>query len=207
MDFTNNSFLARLLKEGNKKAYDFLMESYYQKLCVYAEVLIKNHAKAEDIVQNVFVQLWVNRTQINPNFSIKSYLYKSVYNEFIDHYRKNKPFVYLEKKYLEALDLVVEKDYEELESLIKRVDIEINNLPTKCKRIFLLNKKEGLTHIEISEYLKISIKTVEGHMTRAFKILSEKLDKKVESLLFLLFDFKQIKLFTPSLAPNHPVLP
>ncbi len=194
MDFTNNSFLAGLLKEGNEKAYDFLMESYYQKLCAYAEILIKNHSKAEDIVQNVFVQLWVNRTQINPNFSIKSYLYKSVYNEFIDHYRKNKPIVYLEKKYLEALDLVIEKDYEDLEVLMKIVDTEINNLPSKCKRIFLLNKKEGLTHVEISEYLKISTKTVEGHMTRAFKILSEKLGSKMEAIFFLLFDYKNFNL-------------
>ena len=192
MDFVNNSFLVKQLKLGNDKAYDFLMESYYSRLCAYAHTLIKDHAKAEDIVQSVFVEVWVNREKLDSKFPIKSYLYKSVYNGFIDQYRKNKPIVYLEKKYFEALDLVVEKDYQDLEALIKMVDKEINNLPSKCKRIFILNKKEGLTHTEISEYLKVSVKTVEGHMTRAFKILSEKLGNKTEAIFFLLFDFKAL---------------
>ncbi|QTE22825.1 RNA polymerase sigma factor [Polaribacter cellanae] len=188
MNFNNNFFLVRQLKEGNEKAYNFLMESYYPNLCAYAETLIRNRSGAEDIVQNVFVTVWIKREQLNAKFSIKSYLYKSVYNEFIDYYRKNKPIVYLEKKYLEALDLVIEKDYEDLEALIKIVDLEINNLPTKCKKIFLLNKKEGLTHIEISEYLKISTKTVEGHMTRAFKILSKKIKKQSKAFFYFILN-------------------
>jgi RNA polymerase sigma-70 factor (ECF subfamily) len=72
--------------------------------------------------------------------------------------------------------LVVEKEQNNLNELIKLVDIEINNLPPKCRCIFLLNKKNGLTHVEISEYLDISLKTVEGHVTRAFKILVNKLE-------------------------------
>ncbi|VAW10363.1 RNA polymerase ECF-type sigma factor [hydrothermal vent metagenome] len=190
MDFGKDSFLAQQLSLGNDKAYDFLMESFYQSLCTYAYTLTNDHSKAEDTVQNVFVEVWVNRKNINPNFSIKSYLYKSVYNEFIDQYRKDKPVVYLEKKYLEAVDLVVEDERANLDELIKLVDREINNLPSKCKRIFLLNKKDGLTHTEISEYLDISIKTVEGHMTRAFKILRRKLGARVKAIFFLLFDFK-----------------
>ncbi|MEQ8218553.1 MAG: RNA polymerase sigma-70 factor [Arenibacter sp.] len=193
MDPLKNQQLAQRLILGDCKAYDFLMNSYYQRLCVYAQSLCHEHAMAEDIVQNVFVKIWVKRKKINPDLSIKSYLYKSVYNEFINQYRKNKPVIYLEKKYFEAIDLVVDIEPEELESLIKLINIEIENLPSKCKEIFLMNKKEGLTHTEISEYLDISIKTVEGHITRAFKILNEKLGSKVEAVLFLLFDFKKQK--------------
>lgn len=190
MGYEKDFFLAKRLSLGDSKAYDFLMNSFYQNLCAYAYALSKDHGKAEDIVQNVFVKIWIDRKRINPNFSIKNYLYKSVYNEFIDQYRKNKPVIFLEKKYLEAIDLVNENEYENLDELMKMVNVEIENLPKKCKRIFLLNKKEGLTHIEISEYLGISIKTVEGHMTRAFKILGDKLGAKMKTILFLLFDFK-----------------
>src|SRR5690606_30661597 len=122
--------------------------------------------------------------------SLTNYLYRSVYNGFIDQYRKNKPVIYLEKKYLEAMDLVVQNEQENLDELIKLVHLEIDRLPSKCKQIFLLNKKEGLTHIEISEYLDISLKTVEGHITRAFKILGEKLGEKTKPIFFLLFDFR-----------------
>ncbi len=191
LNFNNNIWLSKQLLIGNSKAYDFLMDSYYVNLCNYAYSLTNDHGNAEDVVQNVFVAIWINRGSINPDLSIKSYLYKSVYNEFIDQYRKNKPVIYLEKKYLEAIDLVVENELENLDALVKRVNMEINNLPKKCKQVFLLNKKEGLTHIEIAEYLDISIKTVEGHITRAFRILAEKLDTKMEAVFFLLFDFKK----------------
>lgn len=190
MNFTKNLTLSQQLKLGNNKAYDYLMETYYKSLCGYAFTLTNDKGKAEDIVQNVYVKVWVNRKNINTQYIIKSYLYKSVYNEFIDQFRKNKPVIYLEKKYLEALDLVVENEHENLQDLIKLVNEEIKNLPPKCRQIFILNKKDGLTHTEISEYLNISIKTVEGHITRAFKVLAGKLDSKVEPILFLLFGFK-----------------
>lgn len=193
MDPQKNQYLTERLISGDCKAYDLLMNSYYQLLCVYAQSLCHDHAMAEDIVQNVFVKIWVKRKKINPDLSIKSFLYKSVYNEFIDQYRKNKPVLYLEKKYFEAIDVVVEMETEELDALIKLMNAEIDNLPSKCKEIFLLNKKEGLTHTEISEYLHISIKTVEGHITRAFKILTEKLGTKMETVLFFLFNFNNSK--------------
>lgn len=188
--FEDTNFLAQQLRTGNPKAYDFLMDSLYKKLCTYAYTLTRDHGNAEDIVQNVFVEIWVNRKNINPDFSITNYLYRSVYNGFIDQYRKKKPVIYLEKKYLEAIDLVVQNEHENLDDLMQLVHLEIDRLPSKCKEIFLLNKKEGLTHIEISEYLNISIKTVEGHMTRAFKILGEKLGEKMRPIFFLLFDFR-----------------
>ncbi|SDL39050.1 RNA polymerase sigma factor [Kriegella aquimaris] len=191
MDDKKNLFLAQKLISGDPKAYDFLMSFYYQSLCGYAQSLCHNHDLAEDIVQNVFVSIWTNRKNINPHLSIKSYLYKSVYNEFINQYRKNKPVIFLEKKYLEAIDLAVDIAQEELDDLIKLMNGEIENLPTKCREIFLMNKKEGLTHTEISEYHNISIKTVEGHITRAFKILTEKIGTKMEAILFLLFSFNK----------------
>src|SRR5690606_13766884 len=188
--FGDSTFLTQQLRSGNPKAYDFLMDSLYKKLCTYAFTLTKNHANAEDIVQNVFVELWTNRKNLNPDFSIKNYLYRSVYNGFIDHYRKNRPVIYLEKKYLEAIDLVVQNEHENLDELMALVNLEIDQLPPKCRQIFLLNKKDGLTHIEISEYLNVSIKTVEGHITRAFKLLGEKLGSKIRPILFLMFDFR-----------------
>ena len=178
------------LKNGDNNAYTLLMNDYYKNLCGYANLFTKDPSKSEDIVQNVFVKIWIYRKKIDPNISIKKYLYKSVYNEFIDQYRKNKPVISLEEKYLKVIDTIIDDNSLDIEKLMMNVNREIDKLPEKCKRVFILNKKEGLTHNEIAEYLQISTKTVESHITRAFKILNQKLGNKIKSILIIIFDFK-----------------
>tara|TARA_B110000444_G_C18758627_1_gene556406 strand:+ start:232 stop:807 length:576 start_codon:yes stop_codon:yes gene_type:complete len=178
------------LKNGDNNAYTLLMNDYYKNLCGYANLFTKDPSKSEDIVQNVFVKIWIYRKKIDPNIPIKKYLYKSVYNEFIDQYRKNKPVISLEEKYLKVIDTIIDDNSLDIEKLMMNVNREIDKLPEKCKRVFILNKKEGLTHDEIAEYLQISTKTVESHITRAFKILNQKLGNKIKSILIIIFDFK-----------------
>lgn len=186
--FSNDSDLIVALKKGNTIGYTFLVNSYHKKLCVYANSLANDRDLAEDIVQNVFMSIWKNRLKLKDDFVIKSYLYKSVYNEFIDQYRKHKEVLKLDKKYIDALMEVVEEEEDKsLDQLIKIVKKEIENLPPKCKKIFLLSKEEGLTNIEIAEYLNVSIKSVEAHITKAFGILRKSMGNKIDGILFLLF--------------------
>lgn len=171
-NFIKDIDLINALKKGDSKAYTFLVNQYYHKLCVYAFSLTKDHDLSEDIVQNVFMAIWNRKHNLKAEFVIKSYLYKSVYNEFIDQYRKEKSVLSLEKKHFDALSCIVEEeDDNSLEKLIKLVKKEIENLPPKCKQTFLLSKQEGLTNIEIAEFLNVSIKSVEAHITKAFSIL------------------------------------
>ncbi|MFT6192746.1 MAG: RNA polymerase sigma-70 factor (ECF subfamily), partial [Polaribacter sp.] len=179
--YKNDIDLIKSLKKGDEFGYTHLVKTYHHKLCVYAVSLTNNDDSAEDIVQNVFMSIWRNRGKLKEEFVLKSYLYKSVYNEFIDQYRKQKTVVTLEKKYIDALTYIVEEEDEKsLERLMKIVKKEIENLPPKCKQIFLLSKEEGLTNIEIAEHLNVSIKSVEAHITKAFKILRSTLSHKVE---------------------------
>ncbi|WP_245224678.1 RNA polymerase sigma factor [Pseudozobellia sp. WGM2] len=187
IDFNEDRLLAARLKSGDEMAYDTLMNQYYVLLCNYAFTFTKNRDNAEDIVQNVMVDLWIKRKKIKPELSLKNYLYKSVYNGFISQYRKEKPVIYLEKKHIDAVDAIMESNQEEVQRLIRLVNREIEKLPRKCREIFLLNKKDGLTHTEISEHLNISTKTVEGHITRAFKTLKDSLEENVRPVLFIIF--------------------
>lgn len=191
-DYNDNDILIESLKNGNEKAYNYLIDTYHHKLCVYANSLVKNVYSAEDIVQNVFIKVWEQRTRLKTNHAIKSFLYKLVYNEFIDLYRKNQSLFSLEKSYYDALNsIVLEDDSESLQRVINVVDKEIQNLPPKCKEVFILSKKEGLTNIEIAEHLDVSIKTVEAQITKAFSILRSSLDEKIKNFLFLLFSKKK----------------
>jgi RNA polymerase sigma-70 factor (family 1) len=191
--FTNDIELIKALKKGEAKAYRFLVDNYHHKLNIYAHGLTKDHDLSEDIVQNIFVYIWKNRLKLKDSFSVKNYMYRAVYNECIDEYRKKKAVIELEKKYIDALNYIVDEgDENSLEKLIALVKKEIENLPPKCKKTFLLSKQEGLTNIEIAEYLNVSIKSVEAHITKAFSILREKVGGKMDGILFLLFGLKNL---------------
>ena len=115
-------------------------------------------------------------------------MYKSVYNGFVDHYRKIRPVFSLEKVQIDTLGVFVQEESEgSLERIILQVKKEIDNLPPKCKQAFVLSKQEGLTNVEIAEYLNISTKSVEGHITKAFSILRKSLEGKMKGVFLLLF--------------------
>lgn len=192
-DFSNQVVLIDCLKKGHEDAYAFLVEKYHHGLCVYANSLIRDDLIAEDIVQNVFVRTYEKRAKLKPDFSIKNYLYKSVHNEFIDQYRKGKAVLALEKKYIAALDHVIDpKNEKQLQKMMSLVDEAINDLPPKCRQIFLLSKKEGLTNIEISEHLDLSKKTIEGQLSKAFRFLRKRLSPQFEAILFF-FGYLHVK--------------
>ncbi len=173
-EFNDNTFLIGQLKKGNEKAYAYLVDTYHYRLCVYANSLIKDRDRAEDIVQNVFIRTWERRNSLKSEFTIKSFLYKSVHNEFIDQYRKRKSVSALEKIYIEEMEQITTRDDAFLERLLSFLHREINNLPPKCKKIFLMSKEEGCTNHEIAERLNVSKKTIEYHITKAFAILRQK---------------------------------
>ena len=141
-DFSNNRDLILNLKKGNAKAYAYLVETYNHKLCLYANSLVNSIPLSEDVVQNVFIKVWERRSNLKTNFSIKSYLYKSVYNTCINEYKKNQSVTALEKKYIEELDSILdEKDEAAFEKLTALVKHAIQELPPKCKEVFLLSKR------------------------------------------------------------------
>ncbi|MCM4164574.1 MULTISPECIES: RNA polymerase sigma factor [unclassified Arenibacter] len=186
--YLDNSKFIEALKLGDSKAYTALVDIYHHKLCIYAYSLTNDHNAAEDIVQNVFIRTWKKRGQLKCDFEIRSFLYKSVHNEFIDEYRKKKLVVPLEKKYIDALTNMVENEDEyALDQKINLIKREIQNLPPKCQEIFILSKQEGLTNLEISEYMQVSIKSVEAHITKAFNILRKSIGDKVNIVMLLFF--------------------
>ena len=181
-DFNVNWVLIDQLERGNEKAFSFLVKNYNHRLCVYANSLVNDPEKAQDIVQNVFIKTWERRKTLKNDRSIKGFMYRAVHNEFIDQYRSAQSLKALEKLYMDTLlQLEMEPELEGTEKIIGLVMDAINNLPPKCKEIFILSKKEGLTNIEIAEYLKISHKTVENQITKAFSILREELGEKYET--------------------------
>lgn len=175
------------LINGDEKAYKDLYDSYYEILVVYCYSLTNDWQQAEDIVQNTFVKIWTNREKIIINSSLKNYLYRAVYNGFATFYKKQKrreeSLLILKK---EALDPIIEMDEEHLERKIKLLQAAIDHLPKKCKKVFLMHKKEGYKQREIAARLDISEKTVEKHISRAVYRIKEFFNGKQEGVFLLI---------------------
>lgn len=187
-DFSNETTLKNELKKGNHKAFVFLMDSYHHALCSYIYSLSNNYDDAQDIVQNVFVKLWENRKNIHRIKYVKNFLYKSAYNGFIDQWRKDKRMLAIEAKHIKILNKLIEnEDGNLLKKQSDLLKIKIQELPDRCKETFLLSKREGLTNIEIANFMKVSSRTVENQLNKAFKILRKKIAIKSESFLFMLY--------------------
>ena len=168
----HNKQLYKDLQENDPLAWRQIINLYSDRLYAYAMSLSSDHDVASDIVQQVFISLFESKDRLDPQYSLKSFLYRSTYNLFVDNYRKKKSMSILHEQYYHMLEQFVTNTDEE--DFLKKVNILndlIETLPLKTKEVFTLSKHNGLTNLEISEILDISVKTVEGHITRAFKLL------------------------------------
>jgi len=161
------------LKDSDDHSWNNLVRSYRNKLFAYAYGLSKDYEMSLDIVQQVFVKIYIVRNRLNPELSIKTYMYKSVYNEFINNVNKKKKIHRLHHNY--NFDQIHMDENDPTENLnidkIQIINTLIDQLPKKTKQVFVMSKKRGFCNFEISEILKIHPKTVEGHITKAFKLL------------------------------------
>lgn len=188
MNYKDENLLIEALKKGEERAYVYVLEIYSKSLYAYALTLSKDDAMAQDILQNVFLKTWEIRTRLNITKSLRNYFFRMVYNEFINQYKKHQSDLLIEQKYYDALEKAVyENESSYNQKAINYITSEIQNLPPKCKEVFLMSRKEGLTNIEIAEYLNVSVKSVEAHIHKGFTLLRKRLGNKLDSFLFLLF--------------------
>lgn len=184
----NEKILFNALKKSDKEAFDILFRNYYPTLCRFALTITRSEANAEEAVQDVFVRLWDTRQRLNTAISIKSYLFKSTYNQCLWQLKKEQTRVKYENEYVILLpDNLPSDEAENWEAFRPVIQTAVNQLPDKCRQIFLMRRYEGLTNSEIAEYLNISIKTVENQLTIAINKLRTELKPHIKHLIILFF--------------------
>lgn len=151
------------------KEFDIYFRKLYLPLGMFALKIVEDADIAEEIVANTFANIW---QKIHDGYEIdnfKSYIYGAVRNECLSHLRNKKEHVGLEN--------LREIDEETIETSERDAKIwkAISDLPPKCREIFLLSKRDGLSNADIAEELGISIKTVKNQMTKAFSRLRDAL--------------------------------
>ena len=166
--------------ENKIKAYEEMFRRFQPALVKYAASMLFSMEDAREVVQDVFINIWQKRDQLEFGEGLKSYLYRAVRNQTINKIQRNKiDTISLDEKiYLMAqeADLGDEVKNRRLQEIFRQID----TLPPSCKEIFMMSRVEGLSHKEIAEILDISRKTVENQVGIALKKIRKGVFKKAE---------------------------
>jgi RNA polymerase sigma-70 factor, ECF subfamily len=164
-----------LIRSKPDEALHYIYSSYYVLLCNQVFVLLKEKQPSEDIVQEVISDLWVKKDQININQAIFPYLKRACRNRALNYIRDTKKWKNESEEIFLVIDNSINKDVElETNELQKMITSTISQLPEKCRIVFSLSRFEEMSYQEIADHLDISVKTVENHISKALKILREK---------------------------------
>lgn len=172
-DINNDQHLLTALKNGQESALDELFRSYYTYLCRAVYKVLPDKHIAEDIVQEVFYELWRKRDRLQIKQSVSAYLRRAAINKTLNHIRAQKAPVddetYLPINLTNKMASAQQNlQADELKDLINET---IDLLPERCRLIFTLSRHEEMSNKEIATHLDLSIKTVENQMTKALKLL------------------------------------
>ena len=168
-------FIKQAFLEGENKGFELLYNRYYKPLCSHAVRFVYAKDVAEDIISEIFYNIWKNKTFLNITTSFRAYLFTAV---------RNRCFLYLQQEYgktssfenspFQFPDSNVAPDqmlfYDDLQ---KQIEQAISTLPPQCQKVFLMNRYEGKKYKEIADELQLALKTVEAHINKALVHLRE----------------------------------
>lgn len=174
--------LHRIQAENDENAFkEFYKENVF-KLFQFAFAFVRDKEMSEEIVNDVFLNLWRNRSKISQIKNISVYLYVSVKNTAFNYLKKSNSKKTIDIDGLSSDHFYLSPDQEQIlitDELKKRIEESINKLPPKCKLIFKMVKEDGLNNIEVAAILGISYKTV----TTQFTIALQKLELLLQPTL------------------------
>jgi RNA polymerase sigma-70 factor (ECF subfamily) len=171
-------YLIKKIQGGNIREFERFFEKYYGPLCHHAEKILKDMNAAEDVVQELFYQIWKNRASFRPRESVGAYLFTSVRNNALHQLER----LSLRRNYADRILLEngqdpadADQDQTGLNDLGDLVQATLQRMPDRCAHIFRLNRFEGLKYREIAVMLNISVKTVEADMGKALQLFRKSL--------------------------------
>jgi RNA polymerase sigma-70 factor (ECF subfamily) len=174
--------LTDLLKSGDHDAFTEIYERYFGVLYLHALKMLNNEDEVEDILHELFTNLWIKASDLTLQPTLSAYLYRATKNRVIDTFRSSR----IRNSYLESLQSSIDAGSETTEEtvyaneLAGRIEKEVARLPEKMREVFELSRKQQLSHKEIAEQLNISDKTVKKQINNAIK----ELRLKINTLLF-----------------------
>lgn len=171
---SSDKHLIRAIKGGDTKSFDELFEKYYDRYFSFACALLHDENAAEDVLQNVFLKIWIGRDRLDETRNLESYLLVSVRNEIFDHLRLkyNQTSVYDDVSEKEDMSADIEAGIALSEtSLI--MNQMISQMPPQRQRVFMMSRYENMSSMEIADRLGLSVRTVDNHIYLALRDLKQ----------------------------------
>jgi RNA polymerase sigma-70 factor, ECF subfamily len=180
------------LAEGNPSAIEDLYNVYYSKLYNFSKKFLKLDEGIDDILQEVFLKIWQNRKHIKSFDTFNAFIFTITRNLLLNELR-NRLNDHKMKEKIGKLAVSIEYSFieqSEYRDLKEKVEMAIDELPSRQKEIFTLSRIQGYSHKEIAETLQITTKTVEFHLAKSLVILRKRLmsfefanPKKLQTIL------------------------
>ncbi|BDD11892.1 DNA-directed RNA polymerase sigma-70 factor (plasmid) [Fulvitalea axinellae] len=175
MFFINSNRFLLIQKRNKRKAYEELFDEFYEDLCRYVSQIVKSGDTAEDIVQDLFVELW-NKPALDIRTSLKPYLFRAAFYRAVNVLNKKHEF-FPGDSFLEMVQ--EESDNEdEKDSRLEQIRKAVEKLPLQRREVFCLSKYSGMSNQEIADYMGLSVRTVETHLYKSLKSLRKALAKE-----------------------------
>lgn len=191
-----------LIRQGDRNAFDSVYHQYVSQLFALAHKHIPNRTDAEDIVQEVFLDIWEKRNKIIIHSSLFNYLYSTTRYKILRFIKTNNTrpeSLDLFQELLHQYTLPDEHSDAKLRSIDSFVSTAITDLPEQMKKVYLLNTEEGMSVAAIADRLQIAPQTVRNHLSKVRKRLYD----VVSRLASLLFSWPSISFFLSAMLPNH----
>lgn len=165
--------LINQIQQKNKKVFEQLYKKYYRRLYILSYQYVINQSVAEEIVHDVFINIWKMSEQIIIERSLEKYLSRSVINASLNYLASEKQLKAKREEYSKGQNEFVEEtvNIEETELLLTKLEAALNLLPPQCKKVMMLSRFEKLRQQKIADQMGISIKTVKNHLTYGFNKL------------------------------------
>jgi len=165
--------LITFLKSGDHAAFTEIYNRYWEILADAAYQRLHSKEDAEEIVQEIFVNLYIRRQEINPKSTLEAYLKTALKFKVIDAYRAQQlHYNHIDKLIIEAQEQPIASDDQlDIKELKKRILQATGRLPEKCREVFMMSRFEQLSHQEIADKAGISVSTVKKHLHRAMDSL------------------------------------
>lgn len=172
------------MRGGDTLAYETVFRALFQPLVGYVVRIVDSKALAEELVQELFLTLWLRRATLEvANGSLTAYLFAAARNRALAHLRRERVRArWREREEVAArIDETersreVHDDAEEVEIALAVKDA-VDSLPARCRQVFRMSRDRGLTYGEIAREMGIAVKTVENHMALALRTLRVRLER------------------------------